>query len=79
MRFYNGRFAKIARRRRQTGMLGRMNKGRRRLIPGFTLNRGDQGQLLKGLLSWAWLEMTEGWRSWGAEPGVKTTQVPVKV
>jgi len=81
MRLYNRRFAKIARHRRETGMLGRMNKGGRRLIPGFTLNRGDQGQLLKGLLRWGWLEVTEGWRSWGAEEeeGRKRVQVQVKV
>jgi len=66
MRFYNSRFARIARRRRETGILGRTNCGRRALIPGFTLNRGDQGQLLKGLARWGWLELTEGWRSWGS-------------
>jgi flavin-dependent dehydrogenase len=66
MRFYNGRFARIARHRRETGALGRTNRGRRRLIPGFTLSRGDQGQLLKGLAKWGWLELTEGWRSWEA-------------
>jgi flavin-dependent dehydrogenase len=68
MRVYNGRFARIARRRRETGMLGRMNRGLRCLIPGFTLNRGDQAQVLKALAKWGWLEVTEGWRSWGA-PG----------
>jgi flavin-dependent dehydrogenase len=66
MRTYNRRFAQIARHRRERVMLGRMNRGRRLLIPGFTLNRGDQGQLLKGLAQWGWLELTEGWRSWGA-------------
>ena len=66
MRLYNRRLASIARHRRQTGALGRTNHGRRCLIPGFTLNRGDQTQLLRGLARWAWLEMTEGWRSWGA-------------
>jgi flavin-dependent dehydrogenase len=67
MRMYNARLARIARRRRETGALGRRNRGERWLIPGFTLNRGDQGrQLIKGLAKWGWLEMTEGWRSWGA-------------
>jgi len=68
MRTYNRRFAQIARRRRETGALGRTNRNRRMLIPGFTLNRRDQAQVLKGLAKWAWLEATEGWRSWGA-PG----------
>jgi len=66
MRLYNRRFVQIARHRRETGALGRMNRGRRCLIPGFTLNRGDFGQLLKGFARWGWLELTEGWRSWGA-------------
>ena len=67
MRTYNRRFARIAQHRRETGMLGRRNRGGRMLIPGFTLNRGEMGQLLKGLVKWGWLEMTEGWRSWGGE------------
>jgi hypothetical protein len=67
MRFYNRRFVQIARRRREIGALGAPNCGKRFLIPGFTLSRADQGrQLLKGLAKWAWLEATEGWRSWGA-------------
>jgi hypothetical protein len=72
MRLYNRRFARIARRRRETGALGRMNRGRRMLIPGFTLKRGDQGQVLSALAKWLWLEAREGWRSWGAgeEPTV---------
>jgi flavin-dependent dehydrogenase len=65
MQFYNRRLARIARHRRKIGMLGRTNRGGRELIPGFTLNRGDQGQLVKGLAMWMWLEMREGWRSWG--------------
>jgi len=48
-------------------MLGRTKPGMRSLIPGFTLNRGDCGQLVKGFARWGWLEMTEGWRSWGAD------------
>ena len=67
MRLYNRRFARIARRRREAGTLGRTNRGRRNLIPGFTLKRSDVGQLVKGFARWGWLEMTEGWRSWGAE------------
>jgi flavin-dependent dehydrogenase len=69
MRFYNRRLSSIARRRRATGVLGMTNRGKRCLIPGFTLSRGDQGQLLKGFMRWAWLEATEGWKSWGAPAG----------
>jgi flavin-dependent dehydrogenase len=65
IRTYNRRFAQIARRRRTTKTLGRSNRGRRILIPGFTLKRTDLGQLFKGLRQWIWLEITEGWRSWG--------------
>ncbi len=66
MRFYNHRFVAIARRRRETGTLGRLNRGKRNLIPGFTLSRSDFSQILKGFARWGWLELTEGWRSWGA-------------
>jgi len=78
MRFYNGRFVRIARRRRERGMLGRTNRGMRSLIPGFTLNRGDCGQLVKGFARWGWLEMTEGWRSWGADEERMPVAEPAK-
>jgi hypothetical protein len=76
MRLYNRRFVRIARHRRETGALGRMNCGGRSLIPGFTLDRSDQiRQLFKGLAKWAWLELTEGWRSWGA-PAAQPAPLP---
>jgi len=75
MRFYNRRLAQIARHRRATGMLGMTNRGMRCLIPGFTLSRGDQGQLIKGFLRWAWLEATEGWKSWGT-PATQPMPMP---
>ncbi|MGA3172515.1 MAG: tryptophan 7-halogenase [Chthoniobacteraceae bacterium] len=79
MSLYNRRFACIARHRRETGMLGRANRSRRCLIPGFTLSRGDLAQLLKGFARWGWLELTEGWRSWGAPAGQPIpAQEPVK-
>ena len=64
MRLYNRRFAQMARRRRRVHALGLTNRGRRCLIPGFTLNRKDTKELVGPLLKWAWLELTEGWRSW---------------
>lgn len=67
MKTYNRRFVKIARRRRRLGLLGRMNRGRRLLLPGFTLARSNALQLFGLLKEWLWLELKEGWRSWGDE------------
>lgn len=64
MKTYNRRFAKMARRRRLTGKLGRTNSAKRCLIPGFTLKRSNMLQLFPMLASWLWLELKEGWRSW---------------
>lgn len=61
MSFYNRRFVAIAKRRRELGLLGRTNKGMRRLIPGFTLERKDMLRLFPMLLEWAWLELKEVW------------------
>lgn len=61
---YNRRFARIARRRRRLGVLGRTNSGHRCLIPGYTLNRGNMLHLFPMLLAWAKLEITEGWHTW---------------
>ena len=64
MRTYNRRFAQIARARRQRG--GRRYAGVQRfLFPGFTFSPGSSRYLLTALVRWAWLELTEGWRSWG--------------
>ncbi|MGV3659332.1 MAG: NAD(P)/FAD-dependent oxidoreductase [Prosthecobacter sp.] len=63
MSAYNRRFAKMARRRRRTGNLGRTNRSQRCLIPGFTLKRSDTLRIFPMLAEWAWLEIKEGWRS----------------
>jgi hypothetical protein len=76
MRTYNPRFAQIARRRRRLGALGKSNRGRRCLIKGFTLSRGDIRLLFKPLFKWGWLELKEGWRSWW-QP--RENKVPVKI
>lgn len=68
MRAYNRRFAQIARSRRERQVLGRTNRGRRCLIPGFTLNRSEVTRMFSAVVKWAWLELTEGWRSWGRSP-----------
>ena len=66
MRTYNRRFAQIARRRRRLKTLGRSNRFGRRLIRGFTLESTDVGLLVRALAKWLWLELSEGWHSWGA-------------
>jgi flavin-dependent dehydrogenase len=76
MRTYNRRLAEIARHRRRTGTLGKTNCGMRYLIPGFTLNRRDTGQLLGALASWISLEIREGWRSWRRSPEPKAKFQP---
>ena len=64
IRSYNRRFATMARRRRRLNMLGRTNRGRRCLIPGFTLKPTDIKLLFKAIAQWCWLEVTEGWHTW---------------
>lgn len=67
MSTYNRRFAQIARRRRRDGRLGLKNRAHRCLIRGFTLARSDMLRLFPMLAEWAWLEITESWRSWGKQ------------
>ncbi len=64
MSTYNRRFAQIARRRRRTKVLGKANRAQRCLIPGFQLKRSDTLRIFPLFAEWAWLELTEGWRSW---------------
>lgn len=64
MRAYNRRLASIARRRRARGTWGRRNASRRFMFGGYTFSPASAKHILKALLGWAWLEVTEGWRSW---------------
>ena len=64
IRTYNRRFAKIARRRRQLNLLGRTNRDRRCLIPGFTLKSTDIRLLMTAIGRWVRLELSEGWHTW---------------
>ncbi len=64
MRIYNRRFAALGRARRTRGALGRRNDGRQFMFAGYTFSPGSALPILKALLGWAWLEVTEGWRSW---------------
>ncbi len=65
MRFYNRRVAAMARVRRARGVLGKQNVGRRFLFPGFTFSFTSANWVGKAFAKWMWLEVTEGWRSWG--------------
>ncbi len=66
IRWYNRRFARIARARRRRQTWGRRNAGRRHLIPGYSFSGASSLPIVKALLGWARLELTEGWRSWFA-------------
>ena len=72
MRFYNRRMAAMGRMRRARGTFGRYNAGRTFLFGGFSFSVTSGRPLLNALGSWLWLELTEGWRSWG-----DTTPAPV--
>jgi len=59
MRTYNRRFAEIARRRRKRRMLGKTNRARRCLIPGFKLHSSNPKLFVQGLAKWARVELGE--------------------
>ena len=64
MRFYNRRFARIARARKRRGAWGRRNHAHRFLFGGFTFARSSITPVLKALAGWVFLEIREGWRTW---------------
>ncbi len=64
MRGYNRRFASIASARRERRALGRQNAGKRFLFPGFSLEPASGKLLVKAIVGWGLLELTEGWRTW---------------
>ena len=72
MRFYNRRMAAMGRSRRARGVFGRRNVGKGFLFGGFTFSATSAWPLVKAFRWWLWLELTEGWRSWG-----QTTPKPV--
>jgi flavin-dependent dehydrogenase len=79
MRTYNRRFAAMARSRRRRGVWGRHNARERFIFAGYTLGPASAKPIFKALCWWAWLELTEGWRSWMAQPvpSEKPTAKPV--
>jgi hypothetical protein len=77
MRAYNRRLASMARCRRARGTWGRHNANRRFMFGGYTFSPASATLILKALLGWAWLEVTEGWRSWfTSPPTVALSQAP---
>ncbi|HVV72168.1 MAG TPA: tryptophan 7-halogenase, partial [Verrucomicrobiae bacterium] len=64
MKSYNRRFAAIARARRRRGCWGKTNAKHRFMFQGYTLSPVSSWPILKAIGGWAWLELTEGWRSW---------------
>ena len=81
MRTYGRRFAAMGRSRRARGVWGRRNAGHRFMFPGYTFSGGSAGPIVKALWNWAWLELTEGWRSWFARefrptPAEKPSPLP---
>jgi flavin-dependent dehydrogenase len=80
MRAYNRRLASIARCRRARGTWGRRNANRRFMFGGYTFGPASAKHVLKALLGWAWLEVTEGWRSWIApKPTTVVNEAPKPV
>jgi len=76
IRFYNRRFAQMARARRRRNAWGALNAHRRCLILGYTFSTRSSMPLVKAIFGWAWLELTEGWRSWFAREKVSESQIP---
>jgi hypothetical protein len=64
IRTYNRRFASIARARRARQALGKQNDRRRFLFQGYTFAQGSAWPMVGSMARWAWLELTEGWRTW---------------
>lgn len=65
IRTYNRRFARIAQSRRERRCADRRNDHRRFMFGGYTFAAASAAPLLKSFLGWAWLELREGWRTWG--------------
>src|SRR5438045_4405849 len=64
MRAYTRRFAAMARSRRERGVWGRHNHGRRFLFGGYAFESKSARPVLTALLGWGFLELREGWSTW---------------
>jgi hypothetical protein len=50
------------------------------MFGGYTFSPASAKHVLKALLGWAWLEATEGWRSWfAAKPAAVVSEAPKPV
>jgi hypothetical protein len=81
MRAYNRRFARMARSRRARNRAGLKNNGHRFMFKGYTFTAGSVFPIAKAIVSWAFLELKEGWRTWfhKSEPAPAVTTMPAKV
>lgn len=70
IRGVNRRLVAVAMDRRRRGTFGRKNAGRRVLVPGFAFDISLAKAAWKVLWLMAWLELTEGWRTWWRRPEV---------
>ena len=43
---------------------GMKNANRRFLVPGFSFSLPTQMRIVRAIVSWMILELTEGWRTW---------------
>lgn len=77
MRTYNRRFAAMSRDRRRRGVFGRHNTNHRFMFGGYSLKPTAAMPIIKAALGWAWLELTEGWRTWFGEPVENRSREPV--
>jgi len=63
--FYNRRLSAIGKSRMERGTWGRRNDHAYYPFVSFTLDYKLKLRVLWALLGWGWLEIKEGWRSWG--------------
>ena len=64
MRFYNSRFAAMARKRRERRVWGQSNSQRQFLFQSFSISPKDLPRIIGAATQWLLLEVREGWRSW---------------
>jgi hypothetical protein len=64
MRFYNARFAAIARKRRERRVWGSGNSRKHYLFQSFSISPKDLPRIVRAAAQWWLLELREGWRSW---------------
>jgi hypothetical protein len=64
MRTYARRLAAMGRSRRERRTWARRNHQRRFMFGGYTFEGKSSVPVLKALLGWGMLELTEGWRTW---------------